>query len=148
MENKGANLTAISEMIADYERQKAANKEMEDALKLAKAETDRLEAQIIQLILDAEDSCGLDNLSLEVGGRKYGVAIKSYWRIPAAHKDDAFKLLREIGMGDLITERVDDRTLTREINDILEANKGELPDMYSGLHLEGYDKTTLTNRKA
>lgn len=115
---------------------------------IAKAETDRLEAQIIQLILDAEEACGLDDLSMEVAGRKYGVAVKSYWRIPAAHKDEAFKLLREIGMGDLITERVDDRILTREINDILEANKGELPEMYGGLHLEGYDKTTLTNRKA
>ena len=148
MDAKRVNLSAISEMIADYERRKAANKEAEDMLKVAKAETDRLEAQIIQLILDAEEACGLDDLSMEVAGRKYGVAVKSYWRIPAAHKDEAFKLLREIGMGDLITERVDDRTLTREINDILEANKGELPEMYGGLHLEGYDKTTLTNRKA
>ena len=148
MDAKRVNLSAISEMIADYERRKAANKETEDMLKIAKAETDRLEAQIIQLILDAEEACGLDDLSMEVAGRKYGVAVKSYWRIPAAHKDEAFKLLREIGMGDLITERVDDRTLTREINDILEANKGELPEMYGGLHLEGYDKTTLTNRKA
>ena len=148
MDAKRVNLSAISEMIADYERRKAANKEAEDMLKIAKAETDRLEAQIIQLILDAEEACGLDDLSMEVAGRKYGVAVKSYWRIPAAHKDEAFKLLREIGMGDLITERVDDRTLTREINDILEANKGELPEMYGGLYLEGYDKTTLTNRKA
>ena len=138
---------ALSSTILAYERAKENKVALDAAAKEAAAEAARLEQEVITLMLDHEEQTGADGLTVTVNARRYSVVQKNYWNIPAAARDEAFPALRDLGLGYLIQERVDDRSLTNVINEIAEAD-GALPDEYEQLHLSRYTKTTLSSRKA
>jgi len=58
-----------------------------------------------------------------------------------------FDVLREQGLGDLIVEKVDPRTLQSSVRAMAEENDGELPEELVEC-LSIYEKLTLSKRKA
>lgn len=139
----GLKITAYEELRAEAEVLKAQLDEMNKR-------RDALEAEVISAILDAQEETGVEALRINHAGRNYSVMLKSYYSIPKSQRDAAFEEMRNLGMGDLIQEKVDDRTLTKELEAAREESGGELPEEYSGLAemLTQYTKTTLRRVKA
>lgn len=140
----------IGAKIEAYEQLRERAEQLKDDLAELNKQKDAAEAEVIAAILDAQEQTGVGGMRVEYNGRKYAVTVKNYYTIPKANRDDVLEMMRLLGMGDLIQERVDDRTLTNELEAATEENGGELPDMYSELvdSLAGYTKSTLMRRKA
>lgn len=142
-------METIAQKIAVYEELR----EQADAAKEELAELNRqknaAEAEIISAMLDMEDETGT---SVRIGyeGRNYSVSAQNFYSIPKASRDLAFDQLRNLGMGDLIQEKVDDRTLTKELDTVFEENGCAFPEEYSPLFalLNQYSKSTLRRVKA
>ena len=139
----GLKITAYEELRAEAEALKSQLDEMNKR-------RDAMEAEVISAILDAQEETGVEALRINHAGRNYSVTVKTYYSIPKAQRDATFEEMRNLGMGDLIQEKVDDRTLTKELEAAREEGGGELPEEYEGLAqmLTQYPKTTLRRVKA
>ena len=120
--------TRLQDLVLAYEEARSAAEELDAQLKEAKAKKDAAENAVITAILSVAEETGIDDLSVSVEGRKYAVKVKEYYSIPKPNRDEAFQLLRELGHGDLITERVDDRTLSSEMATVREEYLADHPD--------------------
>ena len=142
------SLQTISEKVRDYEFLREQQADMKANLSALTERVDAAEAEVIRLILDQEEQTGVDGLRITVDNRNYSVSSKDYFSIPKAQRDTAYPLLRDLGHGDLIVERVDDRALTKELKEVMEDNGGVLPPGYEALGLTQYMKPALRNVKA
>lgn len=137
----------IADLVSDYEALKDAKAEIDEQAKALAARLEAAEDALIHCILDANEATGTDG-KYTVGGRAYSVELKTYYRIPADRREEAFAAMRDtLNLADLIQERVDDRTLTKVLRGIQENNGGALPEEYDALGLATYDKTTLRSVK-
>ena len=143
-------LSDIGYKIGAYEHLRAKAEEMKEKLTELNKQLDAAEADVISCLLDIREQTGAENMRIEYEGRNYSVTAKNYYTIPKANRDAAFEQMRNLGMGDLIQERVDDRTLTKELEAVAEANDGLLPEEYVDLadNLSTYTKNTLRRVKA
>ena len=142
--------SAISELIGTYESLRAESEAMKAQLDELNKRKDAAEAAVISAILDAQEQNGVEGLRVGFDGRNYSVTVKNFYTIPKPHRDAAFEQMRNLGMGDLIQERVDDRTLTKELEAVYEENGGALPPEYDPLleNLNSYSKSALRRVKA
>lgn len=144
------NIEKLSERLRKLADLKAEKKRLADEAKANNAEIEQSESEIISAMLDMAESAGLtnaDDVSVVVDGRRYGLNTRQMYSIRAEDRDAAFAALRELGLGDLIMERVDERTLSRTMTDITESAGGELPDEYTVIPMQRYDKLTISDRK-
>ena len=157
MSENAVDLSSVRALVENYETLRGQAEEIEKGLKELKAQRDAAEHAVIAALLDAMEQTGIDDLTVKVGGFKYGASAKEYYGIPKAEQDAAFPLLRELGMGDLIVEKVDDRTLSKELRDISEAYREQHPNSIENFpaeyeplltHLNRYPKPQLSRRKA
>ena len=142
-------MDAIGARIGRYEALRTQAEELKAQLDELNKQKDAAEAEVISAILDKQEECGTD-LRVSYEGRNYSVAVKNYYAIPKANRDAAFSALRGLGLGDLIQEKVDDRTLTKELETAREEAGGTMPGDYDEL-LElttQYTKPTLRRVKA
>ena len=141
---------AIGTKIAVYESLREAAETAKAALSEINKQLDAAEADVISAIMDAQEQTGVEGLRVGYEGRNYSVTTRSYYTIPKAKKDEAFEAMRDLGMGDLIQEKVDDRTLTKELEAVREDHDGELPDEYATLldMVSTYTKSALRRVKA
>ena len=140
----------IGYKIGAYEQLRGRVEDMKASLSDLNKQLDAAEADVISALLDIREQTGAENMRIEYEGRNYSVTAKCYYSIPKDKRDAAFEQMRNLGMGDLIQERVDDRTLTKELEAVAEANDGLLPDEYGDLadNLSTYTKNTLRRVKA
>lgn len=152
-----SEVNRVEALVAKYETLKAQYDEVSDTAAELKKQADAAKAEVVRAILDVAEQTGVDDLTVTVGAYKYGATVKGFFGITKAEQDEAFPLLRELGMGDLITERVDDRTLSKELTEVMAAygaehpeEAGQFPAEYEPLlvHLSRYTKADLTRRKA
>ena len=140
---------AIGTKIQVYESLREAAETAKAALSEINKQLDAAESDVISAILDMEEETGT---SVRIGyeGRNYSVSARNFYSIPKASRDLAFDQLRNLGMGDLIQEKVDDRTLTKELDTVFEENGCAFPEEYSPLFalLNQYSKSTLRRVKA
>lgn len=133
---------------------KERKKQLEELVKENNALLKQTEKDLVTAFLDVAESAGFDDptaFKVSLDGRNYGVSVKHYYSIKAEDKDAAYAALRELGMGDLIVEKVDNRTLTKSLQQIIDDNGGaELPEAYADLAstLKEYDEPSITDRKA
>lgn len=141
---------AIGLKIQVYENLREAAENAKAALSEINKQLDAAEAEVISAILDMSEQTGVEDMRVGYEGRNYSVTVKNYYSIPKPRRDAAFEEMRNLGMGDLIQEKVDDRTLTKELEAAREESGGELPEEYEGLAemLTQYTKTTLRRVKA
>lgn len=118
----------LRDLVLAYEEKKAIADDLDAQLKEAKTAKDAAEKAVIDAILTTAEATGIDDLGVTVEGRKYTVKLKDFYSIPKEAREEAFGLLRELGHGDIIVERVDDRTLTSEMAAVMEEYHNMLPD--------------------
>ena len=146
-------MSQVKDLVLSYEAIRSVCDELDEKIKEAKAQKEDAEKKLIMAILDIEEKTGIDDLKVKVEGRNYSVKVKNFFRIPKAEQDVAFRLLKELGKGDIVVERVDERTLTKEME--YESAKyrenhpnsvEEFPAEYEELlaHMERYDKPSLS----
>lgn len=143
MENLSDKLRTL-QFLTD--QKKAVDKTSKDL----SAQIEEQKSVILQEIIDQAETMGISaaDFSVTVDGRKYGLTVKPYYSIRADDRERAFPMLRMLGLGDLIVERVDDRQLTRRLQEIAEENGGALPEDYDALPVSQFEKTDIYNRKA
>ena len=118
--------------------------ELAELTKENNAEKERLEQEICQMMVDEEKP------NTVVDGFTYSLQQKVMYskkseEALAEAGIDFFDVLREQGLGDLIVERVDPRTLQSSVSQM--AEEGELPEELAEC-LNVYEKLGLSKRKA
>ena len=142
-------MSTLTERIGALAQLKELKNEIAENLKSCNAQIEQAEKEIIASMLDLADAAGLDDPSgftVDVAGRRYGIKVKPFYSIRKDQRDEAFAALRTLGLGDLIVEKVDDRTLTKALEEAADA-EGCLPPEYSIRPVSVYEKTTITDRK-
>lgn len=143
------DVKTLSEHIETLRQLKERKKELADIVKENNAAIEEQEKLVISSMLDLAEAAGLDDpasFTVDVGGRRYGVKVKPYYSIRKDQRDEAFAALRALGLGDLIVEKVDDRTLTKALEEAADAD-GVLPPEFEILPVSVFEKTTITDRK-
>ena len=146
--NQKDTLAEKLRLLAELKTQK---KELAEKVKENDTELDQAEKDAISILLDMAETSGMDAptaFTVTLDGRRYGVTTKTYYNIKAADRDVAFAALRELGHGDLITEKVDRRTLNSALAQIAEEHGGELPEEYQEIPMSEYTETKISDRKA
>ena len=141
---------AIGKLIEEYENLRTESEEKKAELDALNKRRDAAEGAVITAILDAQEQTGVEGLRVGWDGRNYSVTVKNYYTIPKPNRDAAYEAMRNLGMGDLITEKVDDRSLTKELEEVFEENGCMYPEEYIPLFelMNSYGKTTLRRVKA
>lgn len=142
-------MSTLTERIGALAQLKELKNEIAENLKSCNAQIEQAEKEIIASMLDLADAAGLDDPSgftVDIAGRRYGIKVKPFYSIRKDQRDEAFAALRALGLGDLIVEKVDDRTLTKALEEAADA-EGGLPPEYGILPVSVYEKTTITDRK-
>lgn len=143
------DVKTLSSLIEELANLKDRKKELADIVKANNAAIEEQEKMVISAMLDLADAAGLEDPSgftVDVSGRRYGITIKPYYSIRKDKRDEAFAALRTLGLGDLIVEKVDDRTLTKALEEAADA-EGMLPLEYEILPVSVFEKTTISDRK-
>lgn len=140
---------ALSGAIANLQALKDRKDELKELVSENNKQIEQAEKDIIAGLMDLAEAAGLEDpasITVDVEGRRYGLSIKRYYSIKKDDKQEAFAMLREAGLGDLIVERVDDRTLTNTLSEMLDED-GDLPENLAAIPMSVYEKTTITDRK-
>ena len=140
---------ALSGAIANLQALKDRKDELKELVSENNKQIEQAEKDIIAGLMDLAEAAGLEDpasITVDVEGRRYGLSIKRYYSINKDNKQEAFAMLREAGLGDLIVERVDDWTLTNTLSEMLDED-GELPENLASIPMSVYEKTTITDRK-
>lgn len=143
------DVNTLSAHITEHASLKERKKEVADLVKENNAAIEEQEKLIVSVMLDLAEAAGLEDptgFTVDVNGRRYGVKIKPFYSIRKDQRDEAFAALRALGLGDLIVEKVDDRTLTKALEEAADAD-GVLPPEYEILPVSVYEKTTITDRR-
>ena len=138
--------SALDQKVRAYKAVLDRKAELEAMTKENNAEKERLEQEICQMMVDEEKP------NTVVDGFTYSLQQKTmYTKKSEEALAEAgivfFDVLREQGLGDIIVERVDPRTLQSTVKAMAEENDGELPEELVEC-LSIYDKLTLSKRKA
>ena len=96
---------------------------------------------LADLMIDAE----IDRVSS--GGDRCGQPARPAWRERGGSDEQLCAVLREDGLGDIIRETVNPRTLQATLKEVAEQNDGELPAQYDGL-VSVYRYMDVGRRKA
>jgi len=143
----------IKDLILNYEAVRSVYDELNERLEEARKNKEAAEKAVVMAILDVAERTGIDDLKVKVEGRNYGVKVKDFFSIPKADRAEAYQLLKELGHGDLVVEKVDDRTLSNEMAGVIEQFRAENPDSieefpaeYEPLlaHMNRFPKPSLT----
>ena len=140
----------IGKLIEEYENLRTESEEKKAELDALNKQRDAAEAAVISAILDAQEQTGVEGLRVGWDGRNYSVTGKNYYTIPKPNRDAAYEQMRNLGMGDLITEKVDDRSLTKALEEVFEENGCMYPEEYIPLFglMNNYIKTALRRVRA
>ena len=138
--------SVLDKKVREYKELLDRKEELAELTKENNAAKEALEAEICQLMVDEEKP------STVVDGFTYSLQQKTMYskkseEALAAAGITFFDVLREQGLGDLIVEKVDPRTLQSSVRAMAEENDGELPEELVEC-LSIYEKLTLSKRKA
>jgi len=128
--------------LADQLRElKEAKKRLEDELKAAGFEIDRVDADLAQRMVDTETQNFTRN------GTMFCLTNITRASAVAERKDELFEALRAAGYGDLVHESVNANSLSAFVKEQATENGDNLPEWLDGL-VTVFEKTTVGVRKA
>lgn len=132
--------TSIAVLADRYQETLDGVKSAEQVLKDAKAASLEAREELVNAMLEEEtDSIGRN-------GRKYTLMARAKYSKRAGMEQELFSLLRETGLGDIITETVNAGTLSSVMKQLAEENGGELPEEYAD-YIHVYEFTDVSVRK-
>lgn len=138
--------SVLDQKVREYKAILDRKDELAEQTKANNAAKEQLEQEICQLMVDEEKP------STIVDGFTYSLQQTTMY---SKKSEEAlaeagivfFDVLREQGLGDLIVEKVDPRTLQSSVRAMAEENDGELPEELVEC-LSIYEKLTLSKLKA
>ena len=138
--------SVLDQKVREYKAILDRKDELAEQTKANNAAKEQLEQEICQLMVDEEKP------STIVDGFTYSLQQTTMY---SKKSEEAlaeagivfFDVLREQGLGDLLVEKVDPRTLQSSVRAMAEENDGELPEELVEC-LSIYEKLTLSKRKA
>lgn len=142
----------LDQKVREYKKVLDRKDELADLTKQNSAEKEHLEAEICQIMIDEEKP------STVVDGFTYSLQQKTIFSkkseedlaaLKAEEGLEFFDVLREQGIGDIIVERVDPRTLQSTIAGMVDelGDIGELPEDLAKC-LSIYEKLSISKKKA
>lgn len=137
--------SVLDQKVHEYQLTLEEKDRLAEATKANNKKKEELEQEICQMMIDEEKP------DTTVDGYKFSLKQELYYSKLSEEKlaekgIDFLELLREQGLGDIIVERVDPRTLNSTCKGIVEEND-ELPEELEEA-LSIYEKLGLTRRKA
>ena len=127
--------------LADELREKKETKKrLEDELKAAGLEIDRVDADLAQRMADTETQNFTRN------GTMFCLTNTTRASATAGRKDELFAALREAGYDDLVYETVNANSLSAFVKEQTTENRDALPEWLTGL-VTVFEKTTVGVRK-
>ena len=138
-------MSLLDDKVREYQKVLERKDELAEQTKENNALKEELEQQICQMMIDE------DKPDTTVDGYKYSLKQETVYSKLGEDKlmergIDFFELLREQGIGDIIVEKVDPRTLNSTCKGIVE-EQGELPEELAEA-LNVYEKLGISRRKA
>jgi len=138
-------MTTLDDKLHQYQQILEKKDELAEATKANNAAKEELEQEICQMMIDEEKPSSI------VDGYNFSLKQETMYSKLGEEKLlekglDFLEVLREQGLGDIIVERVDPRTLNSTCKTIVEES-GELPEELSEV-LSVYEKLGLSRRKA
>ena len=135
----------LDDMIREYQAVLDKKDELAELTKENNAKKDKLEQEICQLMIEEEKP------SEVVDGYNYSLKQEMYYSKVGDETliekgVDFLEVLREQGLGDIIVEKVDPRTLNSTCKGIVE-EQGELPEELREV-ISSYEKLGISRRKA
>ena len=137
--------SALDKKVHEYQLTLEEKDRLAEETKANNKKKEELEQEICQMMIDEEKP------DTTVDGYKFSLKQELYYSKLSDDKlaekgIDFLELLREQGLGDIIVEKVDPRTLNSTCKGIVEENE-ELPEELAEA-LSIYEKLGLTRRKA
>lgn len=138
-------MSILDERVREYQKVLEEKDRLAEATRENNKLKEELEQEICQIMIDE------DKPDTTVDGYKYSLKQETMYSKLSEDKlmgkgIDFFELLREQGIGDIIVEKVDPRTLNSTCKGIVE-EQGELPeDLADALSI--YEKLGILRRKA
>lgn len=138
-------MSVLDDKVREYQKVLEEKDRLAEATKENNKLKEELEQQICQMMIDE------DKPDTTVDGYKYSLKQETVYSKLGEDKlmergIDFFELLREQGIGDIIVEKVDPRTLNSTCKGIVE-EQGELPEELAEA-LNVYEKLGISRRKA
>ena len=138
-------MTTLDDKLHQYQQILEKKDKLAEATKANNAAKEELEQEICQMMIDEEKPSSI------VDGYNFSLKQETMYSKLGEEKLlekglDFLEVLREQGLGDIIVERVDPRTLNSTCKTIVEES-GELPEELSEV-LSVYEKLGLSRRKA
>ena len=138
-------MTTLDDKLHQFQQILEKKDELAEATKANNAAKEELEQEICQMMIDEEKPSSI------VDGYNFSLKQETMYSKLGEEKLlekglDFLEVLREQGLGDIIVERVDPRTLNSTCKTIVEES-GELPEELSEV-LSVYEKLGLSRRKA
>lgn len=135
----------LDDKIREYQKTLDRKAELEEMTKEVNARKEELTQEICQIMIDEEKP------SEVVDGYSYSLKQETKYSKISEEKlaekgIDFFELLREQGLGDIIVEKVDPRTLNSTCRNLVE-ELGEFPEELAEA-ISTYEQLGLTKRKA
>lgn len=131
----------LTDKIAAYEALLNRKEELAKLTKQNNIEIERARAELSDVMIDEE----VDKISF--GGYNYSLGEKVCYSKKAGYDEELFDTLREDGLGDIIRETVNPRTLQAQMRELAEHNDGELPPQYKEMISE-YKYWDVSRRKS
>lgn len=138
-------MNVLDEKVKEYKKLLDRKDELAELTKQNNAAKEALEAEICQMMIDEEKpSTVVDGFNYSLQQKtEYSKRSEEYF---LENNIDFFDVLREQGLGDLIVEKVDPRTLNSTLKSLVE-EQGELPEELAEC-VSQYEKLSLSKRKA
>lgn len=138
-------MSLLDDKVREYQKVLEEKDRLAEATKENNKLKEELEQEICQIMIDE------DKPDTTVDGYKYSLKQETMYSKLSEDKlmekgIDFFELLREQGIGDIIVERVDPRTLNSTCKAMVE-EQGELPEELAEA-LNVYEKLGISKRKA
>lgn len=128
----------LNELVKELKEARARKAEVEETLKAVKADVEEAERAVIDKMIDTETS------AIRVDGTLFSLKTTEHYSCPSELAEELFTLLRRDGLGAIIKEKVDPRTLSAALREM--AEDGELPDDYGSI-VKVYEKQSISVRK-
>ena len=139
-------MDSLDAKIKEYKKVLDRKDELAEQTKENNAAKEQLEQEICKMMVDEEKpSTVVDGFTYSL--QQTTMYSKKSEEALAEAGIDFFDVLREQGLGDLIVEKVDPRTLQSSVRAMAEECDGELPEELVEC-LSIYEKLTLSKRKA
>lgn len=131
----------LNELVKELREARARKAEVEETLKAVKADVEDAERAVIDKMIDVE--CD----AIRVDGTLFSLKTTEHYSVPAELTEELFCMLRQDGLGSLIKEKVDPRTLSAALREMAADNDGALPADYGSI-VKVYEKQSISVRKA